>query len=142
MKIINEKLITDVYGKWPSFHDTEIHEILLRRNLEKDNIPELIMTVHLFETTNEVDLRGYCRQIKHNLVQIGFENIDALELYDFNNQNVIMSLDIKEVEGKDIMGEDSYHYQINIPTSYGASLSFRCGKIIIHSIEPMRMDKE
>jgi hypothetical protein len=123
MKIINEQLVTDVYGKWPSFHDAEIHEILMRRNIDKANSPELILTIDDYDIKKEL------------VVEIGFENINHLQIQDFNNQNAIFSLDIRSKHSK-----ATPYYEVDISSSYGAALMFTCERIIVHSITPFKKD--
>ena len=131
MKSVNEELVTDVYGYWPTFHDAEIHSVAMRRNLKIGGTPELYVSIHVWETTIEIDEKGYYRKVKHNIVRLGFENITDLELNGFNHQNVIHSLDIAETDKP-----DRGHYQVEFSTSHGAEMMFRCATIVVCSVRP------
>lgn len=90
-EIINSSRLEEIYGGWPSFHDAEIHEIKLQRNIKEDGA-FLELIIHLYEMTPDVDKKGYYKLAKHNLVTIRFEEITDMQLEGFNHQNVILDL--------------------------------------------------
>ena len=118
--IINSYKLEEIYGYWPSFHDAEIHEIKLKRNIKgSETLLELI--IHLFEMTSDVDKRGYYKLTKHNLVTIRFEEIEDMQLENFNHQNSIFELEIVKLD-KDFNKVDIY-------SSHGCFGSFKCKRI-------------
>jgi len=120
-KIENSELLEKIYGTWPSFHDAEIHELKLSR-IGITTGPFLDLVVHVFQTTRQIDDKGYFKTINNYLVTIRFEKIENLKLEDFNHQNVLWDLDIKEAEDNNV-------FEVNIETSYGCWGSFICEKI-------------
>jgi len=82
--------LVDRFGRWPSFHDAEVTELALRR----DGISTL--TIHIFQGTTELTSTGHYRTKLHTLVTFSMKSIVAMELYDFNHQNVISGLVIEQ----------------------------------------------
>lgn len=120
-EIINSSKLEEIYGGWPSFHDAEIHEIKLKRNIKGDGtLLELI--IHLYEMTPEIDERGYYKLTKHNLVTIRFEEIADICLEDFNHQNCIFDLAINKSTKEDC-------FKVNIDLSYGCYGSLKCKRV-------------
>ena len=54
-KIQNSHLLTDVFGRWPSFHDAEVTRIVL----DRDETPYLEATIHVFEMTSQIEHGAY-----------------------------------------------------------------------------------
>ena len=92
IKIKGSEKIIEWFGNWPSFHDSEIVELSLKRKNES------FLKIHAWNMTNKVDEKGQFITEKHALVIFTLENITDLELFGFSNQNVISSLDIKIVD--------------------------------------------
>jgi Immunity protein 50 len=80
----------DWFGYWPGFHDAEIISLYLNRK----GISSL--RVHTWEMTKQVDEKGYFVLAKHIVVEFVFENVSALNLTGFSQQNVIFGLDIEK----------------------------------------------
>ena len=57
--------------------------------------PTMEMDVHLFEMTGLVDSRGHYVLRKHTLATLSFKGIAEVRLLNFNNQNVILDLEIE-----------------------------------------------
>lgn len=126
-KIINSYKLEEIYGYWPSFHDAEIHEIKLKRNIKgSETLLELI--IHLFEMTSDADKRGYYKLTKHNLVTIRFEEIEDMKLENFNHQNSIFELVIDKLDKEDF-------YKVDINSSHGCYGSFRCKRIEVVEVK-------
>ncbi len=84
------------FGQWPSFHDAEVISIALHRS------KGVIVEMHAFETSSEVDTRGYYVQAKHAIITFaldGFpmnaEGIASTRIDYFNHQNVLSGVDIE-----------------------------------------------
>jgi Immunity protein 50 len=70
--IVGSEKLTSIFGRWPSFHDAEVHEIhFWRRHVDTEakvyNFPVLTVKIHLWLTTNEVNERGYYVLTNHTL---------------------------------------------------------------------------
>jgi hypothetical protein len=91
-EIPGAKELHEWFGYWPDFHDAEIVSLHLNRK----GISSL--RVHTWETTKEVDERGYYVLAKHVVVEFVFETVSELSLNGFNQQNVIFSLGIEKTD--------------------------------------------
>jgi hypothetical protein len=49
--IENSHLLTDIFGRWPSFHDAELLRMTLGRGEAQSFSPYLQATIHVFEMT-------------------------------------------------------------------------------------------
>lgn len=130
-KIKNEKALTDIFGRFPSFHDAEIISIFLERNGEGS--PSLEAKVHVFEMTDQVDDERHYILKNHTLVTFRFTQIILEYLKWFNQQNVLQLLDITEINPEE---NDGCNFEVRMPSSYGCESSFKCRDIIIDKAEP------
>lgn len=125
----SEKL-TDVFGYWPSFHDAEVHEVLLDRgNIDSDYssyvFPVLTTKIHVFEMTNQVNSSGHFVLVKHTLVTLRFHDVEECRLDDFNHQNAILGLTVKE-SGPGL--RNSPVREVTMEAAFGLDASFKCAK--------------
>ena len=127
--IENAELVERIFGRWPSFHDAEIHRILITR--DGDSGPQLDVTIHHWEMTREVDSKGYFVLRHHTLTTLRFSDIGDLQLAGFNHQNVLWELKISELEP----GSD-FRFSVSMPTSYGCEASLKCSAIRVLSAAP------
>jgi hypothetical protein len=97
MEIGNSEALTEIFGRWPSFHDAEVIALRLDREAGEGGTPALELGVHLWEMTNDVDPDGFYVRRHHTITTLRFADIDDLDLGGFNGQNVIADLTIKEV---------------------------------------------
>lgn len=84
--------LRDWFGYWPSFHDAEILSVHLNR------AGASTIVVYTWETTNEVDAKGYYVAVKHVIVEFMMEEVFDLSLSGFSHQNVVFSLSIDRLE--------------------------------------------
>jgi hypothetical protein len=82
----------DWFGHWPGFHDSEVLSVQI--NLTGTSH----LRTHTWETTNQVDERGYYIQTKHVVVEFILADISRLDLVGFSGQDIIFGLDIQKVE--------------------------------------------
>jgi hypothetical protein len=87
------KALRDWFGYWPSFHDAEVIEMHFCRSSLSS------LKIHTWETTKEVDARGYNVITKHVVVEFLFKGISTLNLIGFNNQNVLFGLALEKADG-------------------------------------------
>ena len=131
--IVDHKLITDWFGYWPSFHDAEILSMHLDRGPSgKEPGPSLLVRLHAFEPTSEVDERGYCKLRKHAIITLEFAGMDEIALDRFNSQNVIFQMDVDEAVNQ----EGSSGLNIAFHSSFGVGCDFRCRLARVVSVEP------
>jgi hypothetical protein len=109
----------DWFGYWPSFHDGEIISLHLNRT------DPSILTIHFWETTNEVDKDGYYVLTKDVVVEFMIDisgTDDCLELFGFSQQNVVSSLTIKKTASA---------YTLDISQCYGLAGTIKADNISI-----------
>lgn len=75
-KIIGGAKLTNIFGRWPSFHDAEVLELnFWRGNVQPDegvyDFPVLMLKIHVWELTNKVDPKGYLVLRYHTLTRKG-----------------------------------------------------------------------
>jgi len=105
-KIHNVHLLTDIFGRFPTFHDSEVLRITLDRGERGSFGPSLEVAIHLFEMTADVDENNKFVLKNHVSVVFRFSEITNLRIDDFNSQNVINELIIdRHSEQKDGNGD-------------------------------------
>jgi len=127
--IENAKLVENIFGEWPSFHDAEIHSILLTRSGDTKP-PHMDVVIHHWQLTGELDLKGYYVLKHHTLTTLRFFEIIELQLAGFNQQNVLWQLEISEPT------ESDSNFSVFMPSSYGCDAAFKCKRIKILSATP------
>jgi|SRR6266478_903730 len=128
--IENAELVENVFGCWPSFHDAEVHSILITRDC--DSGPQMDVTIHHWEMTKEVDSKGYYVLKHHTLTTLRFFGVSELQLAGFNRQNVLWDIEISEVT--ETTSKSSF--SVSMPTSFGCEASFKCTGIRVMSSAP------
>ncbi|MFA5995558.1 MAG: Imm50 family immunity protein [Patescibacteria group bacterium] len=124
-KIIGKDKLEKIFGQWPSFHDAEIQQIILKRYPENDmRWPTLQIIIHLLEITKGLN--------KNNFVTFIFTKINELVLENFNHQNVIFALKINELTDSE---NNDQKFNVIFESAYGCDLSFQCNTIEIESVK-------
>ena|SRR5438552_4170838 len=131
--IVGSKLVTNVFGYWPSFHDAEVVRLTLERSESVPSGAELATEVHVFEITSEVDARGsyVCRH--HVLVSFRFKEVHDVRIEGFNHENAIMGLRIVDVRSRQL---EAIRYEVDFAGTFGVSASFLCRDVIVESVRP------
>ncbi len=132
-KIQNSHLLTDIFEKFPSFHDSEVHQINLIRGETRSFSPTLMAVIHVFEVikpTNEENRRFL---ENHAFVEFRFTKVSDLEIVDFNYQNVLQSLEITEAFEAQ---EEKPKFEILFEGIFGVRAKFYCEAISVESVEP------
>jgi hypothetical protein len=106
----------DWFGYWPSFHDAEVLSIELNRTGVSK------VRVHTFQSTSEVDSKGFYVCDKHCIVTFVVDDITEVELTQFNHQNVLSDLEF---------GLDSDEFVMKFSASYGLEGTVRAKKVTI-----------
>ncbi|HYX71270.1 MAG TPA: Imm50 family immunity protein [Nitrososphaera sp.] len=132
-KIQDSHLLTDILGRWPSFHDAEVLRIVLDRNGARTFTPYLQATIHIFEMTSQIDERGGYVLKNHVAVTFRFIEIYELQLEDFNQQNVLQGLSILDVSDRQL---ERIKFEVSFDGIFGVSAKFQCNSISVASVEP------
>lgn len=117
-----------IYGDWPSFHDAEVWGLSFER------VPlgfSVVAVIHVFQSTSDVDAKGYCVLKDHSRVRIRFDCCSDVSLDGFNQQNVLFGLDISEPENAPL----DCRFQVRLDTSYGLSGTLRCRNIVVEAAD-------
>lgn len=128
-QIRNVELLTDIFGRFPSFHDSEIVRLALERGSRNESGPILTAEVHVFEMTKEVDSQNKFILKNHTLAALRFAGVRDLVIDDFNQQNVVGGLSIES-------SPNGHEFSVAFESLYGADLRFRCGSISVESVQP------
>lgn len=120
------------FGRWPSFHDSEVVSVTLNRGSEDELPAVLTMFIHAFNLTSKVNEKGHYVTERHGVVCFKFTAIHELQLSDFNNQNSLMGLCITDITERQLEG---INFEISFDGSNGLSGSFSCRHIEVVSIE-------
>jgi Immunity protein 50 len=131
-KIQNSHLLTDLFGRWPSFHDAEVLRITIDRGNAQSFSPYLQAMVHAFEMTSEIDGRGRYVLRNHVVVTFRFMEIYELRLEDFNQQNVLQGLSILDISDRQL---ERIKFEVSFDGIFGVSAKFQCNSISIESVE-------
>jgi len=125
------ELLTNILGRWPSFHDAEVLSMHLER--AGDDGPTLDARIHVFLITNEVDERGYFVRTHDTLVTLRFTNISLREMHAFNSQNSLFALKIDTVDPTESEGR---RFGVAFHANWGVAAELLCDRIIVCSVEP------
>jgi hypothetical protein len=132
-KIQNSHLLTDIFGRWPSYHDAEVLRIILDRDEAWPFTPYLQATIHVFEMTSQINERGSYVLKNHVAVTFQFFEIYELKLEDFNQQNVLQGLSIFDVSDRQL---ERIKIEVSFDGIFGVSAKFQCNSISIESVVP------
>ena len=125
----NASALTQVFGEWPSFHDAEVHTMLLDR--AGAHGAGLEARVHVFRMTDEVDARGFYVLTHHSLVRLRFDDISLLQLRWFNTQNALSDLLLEPVEPQ--TNEGGRRYRVRFGSAWGVEAELFCNQIAVTS---------
>jgi len=131
-KIKDSYLLTDVFGRWPSFHDAEVLRITIDRGESHPYGPWLQATIHVFEMTSQIEQGAYVLK-NHVAATFRFIEIYELKLEDFNHQNVLQGLRIQDLSSRQL---ERIRFEVFLDGIFGVSVHLQCNSISIESVEP------
>ena len=124
-----EKLIR-IFGKWPSFHDSEVVSINLVRDEGREFTgPVATIVMHIFNIDVPIDHP----ERRNSLVTMVFFQVGALKLSGFSHQNAISKLVVTESYS------DQYKQNmldVSLCPGTGFDCTFRCSRVEISAVEP------
>ena len=127
MQIENADLLESIFGRWPSFHDAEIHSVVITRDC--DSGPQMDVAIHHWQMTKELDAKGYYVLKNHTFTNLRFYTISDLQLAEFNSQNVLFEIEIAP-------NIPESQFSVSMPSSIGCEMSFNCKRIRVMSASP------
>jgi hypothetical protein len=128
----NASALAQVFGEWPSFHDAEVHTMLLDR--AGAHGASLEARVHVFRMTDKVDAQGFYVLAHHSLVGLRFDDISLVQLRWFNTQNALSGLLLERVGPE--TNEDGRRYHVRFGSAWGVEAELFCNRIAVTSVEP------
>jgi hypothetical protein len=126
-----EKII-ERFGLWPSFHDGEVHRIVLDRTARSSAgsyFPTVEIHLRGWVMGPEVTEGGFYKLHNDSVVQFLFEDIFDFELEGFNQQNVLTSLNVSLIEDPRGGGQ-ALHVELEHCYLFSAELSARKAKVL------------
>ena len=120
------------FGQWPSFHDGEVHRIVLertRRSPSSSYIPTLEIHLRGWIMGPEVTDEGFYKLHNDSVVHFLFEDIFDFELEGFNQQNVLSSLNLSLVNDPRGNGQ-ALHVELEHCYLFSGEFSARKAKVL------------
>lgn len=124
--------IIDRFGRWPSFHDGEVHRIVLDRTARSpsgSNMPSVEIHLRGWIMGPEITDKGFYELHNDSVVQFLFEDIFDFELEGFNQQNVLSSLNLSLIEDPNGGGQ-ALHVELAHCYLFSGEFNARKAKIL------------
>lgn len=137
-RIQNNERLTSIFGRWPSFHDSEVVWLRLdRRATALGDGPTVETLIHTFEMTSEVNAAGFYVLRNHVLVHLRFSRVMEAVLDGFNRQNALNGLSIKDIRHRQM---EHINFEVRFDSAFGLEASFQCQEIEVVEVEPCKSD--
>ena len=129
--ISNTEELVGIFGRWPSFHDSEVITLRLEREGPGEfDGPELFVTFHLFQGRADPSRDAGVSWHNHVLATFRFARVSELEIVGFNNQNAVFDLKVEPTaEPKASL------LLVTIESSFGMAASFLCSAVAVDNVE-------
>jgi hypothetical protein len=130
--IEGHQLVLNRFGMWPSFHDGEVHRIVLDRTARSaagPAIPKLELQIRGWIMVAEGSGSGLYKQECDSVVHFLFEDIADFELEGFNQQNVLTSLNLAVLVNAE-NGATVLHVELEHCYEFCGEFSARKAKIL------------
>jgi hypothetical protein len=133
--ISDHHLVLGTFGQWPSFHDGEVHCLVLDRTRSSSNgayVPTIELVVRGWNLARDAENDGLYRQEHDSIVHFLFEDVSDVDFDGFNHQNVLNGLEFTLVQSK----EGLPHLSVELAHCYGLSGGFKTVRARIVSVAP------
>ena len=128
----NAAALTDIFGRWPSFHDAEVLRVVLDADGAGGRSPSVEMQVYVFEMTSEV-VDGRYALANRTLVTFRFYGVANLELSDLDSQNALLDLHIQDISDR---GLENLKMEVKLASTLGLEGGFLCDSAEIMYVRP------
>ena len=125
--VVNPETVLSAFGSWPSFHDAEVHRVVLDRG-SADDPPTITLAIHAFVSDGSIGENGYYRIATGVLVTLRCLDVSESELRDFGCQNVLSSLEFESEVGGLV--------RVTLGPCYGLSGTVLCKEVRVASVVP------
>ncbi len=138
--IQNAESLIEIFGRFPSFHDAEVWKIILNRRGSENHLPALEALIYVYSSGRKC------------LVNLEFAGIFGLKLENFNHQNVLGDLEIREIAEQDfdeyrgdarlfgVTGKNEVQrlkLYVKFHYCFGIEAEFLCAGVNLISVEPV-----
>jgi hypothetical protein len=132
-KLLGSELVEGRLGSWPTFYDAEILTMVLDRGGPTLLVRILVgMPIKQAETWTPEPVEA----TTHFEINLRFNEVDSLELSEFNHQNVISYLALSSITEKRPSGlATEERVKVEIDSVWGLRGSFTCSGGEVMSIE-------
>jgi hypothetical protein len=134
--ISDNHLVLEAFGRWPSFHDAEVHCVVLDRTRRSDSgayVPSLELVVRGWNLVRDDD-SGLLKAENDSIVSFRFEEVTDVEFEGFNRQNVLDYLEFALVQ----TDENPTKLGVELVHCYGLSGGFKALRARVVSVSPYR----
>ena len=134
--IDNKRIVLETFGRWPSFHDGEVHRLVMDRTRRHANgacYPSIELVVRGWNMTSDVTEAGFYRLECDSLVHFLFEEVTDVEFDGLNHQNVLSGLDFDIDPANEGMVSQ---LSVELCHCYGLSGSFKARRATVLSVTP------
>ena len=124
--------VLSALGCWPSFHDAEVIHFSLSRGAtpaEQKSEAQLDVQVREYETRHEGTAQYELVLIKNVVIRFVFAGVEEVQVEDFNFQNVIDSLEIRQDTE-----EPKQRIQVEVESIYGFGATWLCRSAEVASV--------
>jgi Immunity protein 50 len=128
--------VTDKFGMWPSFHDGEVHRVVLDRTQKNESgfyVPSVEVYLRGWILIPDINDVGFYKEIHDSIIHFRFEDVSNLELDGLNHQNVLSSLNLELFTDPETK---SNALHIELEHCYGLSGIFSARKAKVLSVVP------
>ncbi len=135
--ITGSEKVLSAFGHWPSFHDGEVHRLVLdstRTDAMGARFPSVELLVRGWNMTERVSSDGFYVLEADSLVHLLFEHVYDVELDGLNHQNVLSGLEISVAESTEKPG--SKCLVVELVHCYGLSGTFKASSASVLSVTP------
>ena len=124
--------VLSALGCWPSFHDAEVIHFSQSRGAtpaEQKSEAQLDVQVREYETRHEDTAQYELVLIKNVVIRFVFAGVEEVQVEDFNFQNVIDSLEIRQDTE-----EPKQRIRVEVESIYGFGATWLCRSAEVASV--------
>ena len=133
--IVEHGQVLERFGEWPSFHDGEVHRLLLdstRTKPDGGRYSSIELEVRGWIMTRDITEQGFYRRAADSVVRFLFEDVSLVKLDGFNQQNVLSCLAfelLRQDNGSPLL-------KVELEHCFGLSGSFFAAAAKVLSVTP------
>ena len=129
--------LTEIFGRWPSFHDSEVINVRLeRRGRDQWEGPVVYVSIHVCEGYHDTERSTEVKWRNHTIVTFRFAPVVDISLGGFNQQNAIQDLTFQteRPENRNVTWA-APAYRVNFQPSFGVGISFVCRSVELDAVD-------